>query len=99
MIICNGVGFYKMSRLMSLPGEPLLRGHLRFVHLELVGSSPWGEQALHGCQCWILVFLEDSPWDWLHPEQKIQTLLKPGKVPTKQQGLGEGPKPCDSSVS
>lgn len=28
----------------------------------------------------------ESPWDWLHPEQKIQTLLKPGKVPTKHQG-------------
>lgn len=41
VIICDGVKFYKMSRLMSLPGEPLLRVHLRFVHLELTGSSPW----------------------------------------------------------
>lgn len=42
------------------------------------------------------LFLEDSPQDWLHPEQEIQTLLKPGKVPTQPQGLGEGPKLCDS---
>lgn len=39
VIICDGVKFYKMSRLMSLSGEPLLRVHLRFVHLELTGSS------------------------------------------------------------
>lgn len=70
------------------------------MHLELAGSSPWMSQLW-----WvsvldpISVFLEGSPRHWLHPEQKIQTLLEPGKVPTRPQGLGEGPRLCDSSVS
>lgn len=77
-------------------------GAAEVVHLELAGGSPWMSSSggWHGWISFLVsVFLEDPPWNWLHPEQEIQTLLEPGKVPTKPQGLGEGPELCDSSVS